>query len=65
MAQEEKDLCKTCEHYWNDFPVPLDHYESHCEIIDEKYFNSVEKFAKLVHYPCKECPFGCYTKKKE
>ena len=33
---ETKDLCKTCTHYWQDFPLPLDHIESHCEILDEK-----------------------------
>lgn len=61
---KQKDLCKTCKHYWTDFPLPLDHYEPHCEIIDEKYVNGVEKFAELVPYPCFECPFKCYIKKK-
>lgn len=37
MTQENKDLCKTCEHYWLDFPLPLDRIEAHCEILDEKY----------------------------
>ncbi len=62
---ENKDLCKTCEHYWVDFPMPLDHYEPHCKIVDEKYNFSAEKFAKLVPYPCLECPFNCYKKKAE
>ena len=60
----QKDLCKTCKHYWVDFPTPLDHYEPHCEIIDEKYNFSAEKFAELVPFPCLECPFKCYIKKK-
>jgi len=60
---KEKDLCKTCEHYWLDFPLPLEQYEPHCEIIDKKYSNGVEKFAELVPYPCSECPFDCYKRK--
>ena len=34
-VEQEKDLCNTCKHYWTDFPMPLDHYEPHCEIIDK------------------------------
>lgn len=64
MSNEIKDLCKTCGHYWTDFPLPLDHYEPHCEIIDEKYINGAEKFAELVPYPCLKCPFNYYTSKK-
>ena len=62
MAQEKNDLCKTCEHYWVDFPLPLDHVESHCEIIDKKYFENIMN--DIVPYPCIECPFNCYIKKK-
>lgn len=65
MTQEnkDKDLCKTCQHYWQDFPLPLDHVESHCEILDEKYGLSANMNEK-VPYPCLECPFNCYLKKK-
>lgn len=31
-----EDLCKTCGHHWTDFPMPLDHYVDHCDILDEK-----------------------------
>ena len=64
MVQEEKnkDLCKTCEHYWTDFPLPLDHYEPHCEILDEKYGLSAN-MDERVEYPCLKCPFNCYKKK--
>lgn len=65
MTQEKKDICKTCQNYWTDFPLPLDHYEPHCKIIDEKYNFSAEKFAELVPYPCLKCPFNCYIEKIE
>lgn len=54
MAQDNKDLCKTCEHYWVDFPLPLDHVEGHCEIID----------GRLLHGTMSVCPFNSYKKKK-
>ena len=62
MTQEEKDLCKTCEHYWQDFPMPLEQVVSHCEILDKK---SVKKTAMddIVPYPCVKCPFDSYKKK--
>lgn len=67
MEQENKDLCKTCEHYWLDFPMPLDNYVAHCEIIDNKYgmFTAGEehKMDEIVPYPCTKCPFDCYSKK--
>lgn len=63
MMQEEKDLCKTCEHYWQDFPLPLDHYVSHCSILDNK-INTFECMDEVVDYPCLECPFNSYKKKK-
>ena len=64
MTQEEKnkDLCKTCEHYWTDFPLPLDHVVSHCEILDEKKGLSADMNSE-VPYPCLKCPFNCYKKK--
>lgn len=60
MTQEDKDLCKTCEHYWQDFPLPLDHIESHCEILDAK--NGLKPMDGVISYPCLECPFNCYKK---
>ena len=62
MEQENKDLCKTCEHYWTDFPLPLERHIPHCEVVDKKIgFNNMDEF---VSYPCLECPFNCYYKKK-
>ena len=63
MAQEDKDLCKTCKHYWTDFPLPLDRVISHCEILDEKYGLSAANMDEKVEYPCLKCPFNCYIKK--
>lgn len=57
-----KDLCLTCEHYWEDFPTPLVRIISHCVKVDEKYgFKSMDEY---VPYPCVECPFNCYSPKK-
>ena len=54
-----EDLCKSCIHFWEDFPMPLDHFEPHCEILDRK--------GKLltkdnVPFPCLKCPFDSYKK---
>lgn len=62
MTQEEKDLCKTCEHYWQDFPMPLECVISHCEILDEKSINETA-MDDIVPYPCVRCPFDSYKKK--
>ena len=59
----QKDLCKTCENYWTDFPLPLEQAESHCTVADEKV--GFGKMDEVVPYPCLECPFNCYSKKKE
>lgn len=61
---KNKDLCKTCEHYWQDFPLPLDRIISHCEILDEKYGLIDTIMDEKVPYPCLKCPFNCYIKKK-
>lgn len=37
MEKKNKDLCVTCEHYWEDFPMPLENVISHCDKVDEKY----------------------------
>lgn len=63
MSDKAKDLCKTCEYYWQDFPLPLDRVESHCEKVDEKHgFKPMDDY---VPYPCLKCPFNCYTPKKK
>ena len=68
MGKEEKDLCKTCGHYWLDFPMPLDEYIGHCEILDR--MPSLLRGSKgnamdeIVPYPCLECPFNSYIKKE-
>ena len=63
MSQENKDLCKTCKHYWTDFPLPLDSVVPHCEILDKKYGLSVNMDEK-VPYPCLKCPFNSYKNKQ-
>ena len=59
---ENTDLCKKCEHYWQDFPMPLDGYISHCEELDKKPHKG--EMDDIVPYPCTECPFNAYTPKK-
>lgn len=61
---KNKDLCNTCEHYWQDFPLPLDSIVSHCEILDEKYGLEAAKMDERVPYPCLKCPFNSYSPKK-
>ena len=63
MEIEVKDLCKTCEHYWQDFLMPDKVIISHCEILDMR---SVKESAMddVVPYPCLKCPFNSYSKKK-
>ena len=58
---KQEDLCKTCEYYWIDFPLPLTQAVAHCEIADEKI--GFRKMNEVVPYPCLECPFNCYSKK--
>jgi len=62
MTQEEKDLCKICEHYWQDFPMPLERVISHCEILDKKIINEAA-MDDIVPYPCVKCPFDSYKKR--
>jgi len=62
MTEKEKDLCNTCEHYWVDFPMPLDRYISHCEVLDSK--PGFHEMDEEVEYPCLVCPFNAYSKKK-
>lgn len=64
MNESEKDLCKTCEHYWQDFPMPLDRVISHCEILDQKQGVLKDDIMdEVVPFPCLECPFNSYKKK--
>ena len=59
---EEKDLCKTCEYYWQDFPMPLEQVVSHCEILDITQGN--KSMDDVVPYPCTKCPFDSYKRKQ-
>lgn len=65
MTQEEKekDLCHSCEHYWLDFPMPLDRYIPHCEVLDK--MPGKGSMDDEVDYPCLNCPFNSYSKKQE
>lgn len=60
----QQDLCKNCEHYWQDFPMPLEYVISHCEILDKKSIKETI-MDDVVPYPCLKCPFDAYTKKKQ
>lgn len=60
---KQEDLCKTCKHYWQDFPLPLESVVSHCEIVDEKYVG--KNMDDIVPFPCLECPFNCYEINKK
>ena len=59
---EEKDLCKTCEYYWQDFPMPLEQVVSHGEILDITQGN--KSMDDVVPYPCTKCPFDSYKRKQ-
>lgn len=59
---KEKDLCQTCEHYWVDFPMPLEQYISHCDVLDGMLGKG--SMDDEVDYPCLECPFNAYKKKQ-
>lgn len=61
MKQKKQDICKTCEHYWLDFPLPLDRYISHCEVLDKNGGGSMDE---IIPYPCLKCPFNSYSEKK-
>ena len=62
MTLEDKDICKTCDNYWEDFVVsPVKRYISHCSVADKKY--GFRKMEDVVPYPCIECPFNGYIKK--
>ena len=69
MTDKEKDICQTCEHYWTDFPMPLDRVISHCEILDRNPSlwkgkgPRDEAMDNIVDYPCLKCPFDSYSKK--
>lgn len=63
-GMQKQDLCKTCEHYWEDFPMPLDRYIPHCEILDRKVGFIDLNLDEVVPYPCVQCPFNCYLRKK-
>ena len=60
---KEKDLCKTCEYYWQDFPMPLEQVISHCDILDIQSIR-YKSIDDVVPYPCLKCPFDTYKKKQ-
>lgn len=65
-AQEEmrkQDLCRTCKHCWEDFPMPPERYVTHCEILDRKVGIINRNLNEVVPYPCVQCPFDCYSRK--
>ena len=62
MKQENKDLCKSCEHSWLDFPLPCEQYIPHCEVLDKKPGGG--NLDEAVPYPCSKCPFNSYLEKK-
>lgn len=67
MSQEdkEKDICQTCEHYWTDFPMPLECYISHCDVLDKRPEGLKDNaMDETVPYPCLKCPFDSYKKKQ-
>lgn len=67
-TQEEmrkQDLCGTCKHCWDDFPMPLERYVTHCEILDNKVGAINRNLNEVVPYPCLKCPFDCYSRKED
>lgn len=63
MTDKEKDLCKKCQHFWQDFPMPLDRVYSRCEVLDEK--KVYEDLDEIVPYPCMKCPENAFLPKKD
>lgn len=57
--KKDKNLCLTCEHYWEDSPTPFDDVP-HCEIFDEK--SGLRSMEGYMPYPFLKCPFNCYKK---
>lgn len=46
MTQEHKDICKTCDNYWQDFVVsPVKQFISHCSVADKNM--DLEKWKML------------------
>ena len=60
----KQDLCGTCKHCWDDFPMPLERYVTHCEILDNKVGAINRNLNEVVPYPCLKCPFDRYLQKK-
>lgn len=56
--ENDKDLCKTCKHYWVDFPMPLERAIPHCDLLDIN-----QDMNDFVPYPCVNCPFNKYENK--
>lgn len=60
---KNRDLCLTCEHYWEEYPALWQDGIPHCEKVDEKY--GLWDMDLYVAYPCVECPFNCYSHSSE
>ena len=63
ITTNSEDLCKQCEHYWTDFPLPLDRVISHCSVLDKKPIG--QDLDDIVPYPCLQCPFDSFVKIKK
>lgn len=67
-SNKDKDICQKCEHFWLDFPLPLDCYIPHCEELDKKTnliydpIKGSKSMDEIVEYPCLKCPFDSYSK---
>lgn len=62
MEDKVKDLCKSCKHFWLDFPIPTEIYIAHCEVLDK---NDGGLLDEVVKYPCIKCPFNAYKAKSD
>jgi hypothetical protein len=66
---KNKDICQTCEHFRWDFPMPLDRYIPHCEVLDKKtnlIYDTIKgskSMDEIAEYPCLKCSFDSYLKK--
>ena len=61
MDDKNKDLCKKCEHFWLDFPLPLESFEPRCTELDKR--DPLKPLDEVVPYPCLKCPFNSFLPK--
>ena len=60
---KSKDLCQKCEHFWHDFPMPLERVYCRCEELDKRM--KYEDLDDVVPYPCLKCPCNSFLPKKD